>query len=52
LVLLRRMEIECGSERFTAASTICPKNLRRWGPEGHKREKNKAVVQALEKKCR
>jgi len=27
LVLVRRMEVECGSERFTAAGTVCPRQL-------------------------
>jgi hypothetical protein len=27
LVLVRRMEVVCGSERFTAAGTPCPREL-------------------------
>jgi len=31
------MEVGCGSERFTAASTPCPRELETWGREGHKK---------------
>jgi hypothetical protein len=27
LVLVRRMEVECGGERYTAAGTLCPREL-------------------------
>jgi hypothetical protein len=33
LVLVKRIEIECRSERFTAADTLCPRELTTLGVE-------------------
>jgi hypothetical protein len=47
------MEIVCGSERFTAVSTLFPTELDTlWGHEGHKRKINQAIALAMGRKCR
>ena len=38
MVLVRMMEVVCGSERLAAAGTQCPRELGTLGYEGHKKE--------------
>jgi hypothetical protein len=52
LVLVRRIEIVCGSERFTAAGTSCPRDLETWVREGQKREINQALALTVGRKWR
>jgi hypothetical protein len=48
LVLLKRMEVECGSERFTAAGTLCRQELGTLGVvKVIKRERNQATALAV-----
>jgi len=44
------MEVECWSERFTAAGILYPRKLETLGREGHKTGINQAVALALERK--
>jgi hypothetical protein len=52
LDLVRKMEVVCVSESFTAAGTPCPRELGHLGCEGHTRESNLAIVLALGRKGR
>jgi hypothetical protein len=48
LVLLRRMEVECGSERFTVAGTPCQQELGTLGVvKVIKSERNQAIALAM-----
>ena len=53
LVLVKRMEVVCGSERFTADGNPCPREIGTLRfVKVIKRDKNQAIALAVGRKCR